>query len=199
LLKLRAAPHFSRLSFLLFLRLVIIVPVFLTAACSFNYDTVSENSEDPDLIMRYAEYVRIENGNPVFKVNADEVRRYETKHSMELDNFSFDQYNSAPEDHEKIPEINVRGSAGKAQIETDTNNFIMSGGISLEVKSEDVILKTGDISWRDKERMLNAPGKLSITRSNGTTLEGVGFSVDTRKKSWEFESNVKGSIVDDDS
>jgi LPS export ABC transporter protein LptC len=178
---------------------IIAVLALLTAACSFNYDTQSGDNEDPDLIMEYAEYVRIENGNPVFKVNADEVRRYEAKHSMELDNFAFDQYNSAPEDYEKIPDINVRGFAGKARIETDTNNFFMSGGVYLEVNSEDVVLETGDLSWKDKERMLTAPGKLSITRSNGTTMEGTGFSADARKKSWEFESDVEGSIVDDDS
>jgi LPS export ABC transporter protein LptC len=173
--------------------------MLLTAACSFNYDTQSEDNEDPDLIMGYAEYVRIENGNPVFRVNADEVRRYEAKHSMELDNFAFDQYNSAPEDYEKIPDINVRGFAGKARIETDTNNFFMSRGVYLEVNSEDVALETGDLSWLDKERLLNAPGRLSITRSDGTTMEGTGFSADARKKSWEFESDVEGSIVDDDS
>jgi LPS export ABC transporter protein LptC len=178
---------------------IIAALVLFTAACSFNYDTVSEDNESPDLIMRYAEYVRIENGNPIFKVNADQVRRYEAKHSMELDNFAFDQYNSAPEDYEKIPDINVRGNVNKARIETDTNNLFMSGGVYLEVKSEDITLETGELSWQDQKRLLNALGKLSITRSDGTVMEGVGFSADVRKKSWEFESDVAGSIVDDDS
>jgi len=190
--KLRETPRLNS-----FLFTVLLFLAFLTAACSFDYDTQTGDDEDPDLIMTYAEYVRIENSNPVFKVDADEVRRYEAKHAMEMDNFAFEQYNTAPEDSEKIPNVNVRGFAGKARIETDTNNFSMSRGVYLEVSSEDVILETGDISWKDKERLLNAPGKLSITRSNGTTLAGVGFSVDARKRSWEFESDVEGSIVDD--
>jgi len=177
---------------------VLLLLALFTAACSFDYDTQTGDEENPDLIMTYAEYVRIENGNPVFKVDADEVRRYEAKHAMELDNFAFNQYNTVPEDNEKIPDINVRGFAGKARIETDTNNFYMSRGVYLEVNSEDITLETGDISWKDNERLLNAPGKLSITRSNGTAMEGVGFSADARKKSWKFESDVKGSIVDDD-
>jgi LPS export ABC transporter protein LptC len=173
--------------------------VLFCAACSFNYDTVSGDDEAPDLIMKYAEYVRIENGNPVFKVNADEVRRYEVKHSMELDNFFFFQYNAAPEGYEAIPDINVRGSAGNARIETDTNNFFMEGGVYLEIKSEDITLETGEISWQDKEKQLNAPGKLNITRSDGTSMGGLGFTADIRRKTWEFESDVEGSIVDDDS
>jgi len=195
LLKLRVTPW---LYSLLFLKPLIIVMALFTAACSFDYDTQTGDNEDPDLIMTYAEYVRIENSNPIFKVDADEVRRYEAKHAMEMDNFAFEQYNAAQEDSEKIPDVNVRGFAGKARVETDTNNFSMSRGVYLEVNSEDVVLETGDISWKDKERLLNAPGKLSVTRSNGTTLAGVGFTVDARKRSWEFESDVEGSIVDDD-
>ena len=177
---------------------LLLFAAFFITACSFNYDTVNEEDQDPDMIMVMVEYVRIENGNPVIRVRADEVRRYESKHVMEMDLFNFNQFNSAPEDVEKIPDINVRGNAGKARVETDTNNFYMREGVFFEVNSEDVNLETEELSWQDKDRLLTAPGKLTITRSDGTTLEGVGFSADTRKKSWEFESDVEGSIVDDD-
>jgi len=177
---------------------LLLFPVFFIMACSFDYDTVNEDNQDPDLIMKTVEYVRIEDGNPIIRVRADEVRRYEARHTMELDLFYFHQFNAAPEDAKEIPDINVRGNAGNARIETDTNNFSMQNGVFFEVKSEDITLETEDLSWKDKERHLTAPGKLTITRSNGTTLEGMGFSADTRKKSWEFESDVEGSIVDDD-
>jgi len=180
------------------LSLLFLFPALFVMACSFDYDTASEEDQDPDMIMKKVEYVRIEDGNPIIRVRADEVRRYEARHAMELDLFYFDQFNAAPEDVKEIPDINVRGNAGIARIETDTNNFAMQHGIFFEVKSEDITLETEDLSWQDKERHLAAPGKLTITRSDGTTLEGVGFSADTRAKSWEFESDVEGAIVDDD-
>jgi len=172
--------------------------VFFITACSFDYDTVFEEDEDPDLIMEMVEYVRIEDGNPIVRLQADEVRRYEAKHTMEMDLFHFHQFNSAQEDVKEIPEINVRGNAGKARVETDTNNFSMQNGVFFEVKSEDITLETENLSWQDSERILKAPGKLTITRGDGTILEGTGFSAEVRKKSWEFERDVEGAVVDDD-
>jgi len=177
---------------------LLLFPMLFVMACSFNYDTAYEEDGDPDMIMEMVEYVRIEDGNPVIRLRADEVRRYEARHIMEMDLFNFHQFNAAQEDVAEIPEVNVRGNAGKARIETDTNNFFMQNGVSFEVKSEDIILETEELSWQDSDRRLTAPGKLTITRSDGTILEGTSFSADTRKKSWEFETDVEGSVVDDD-
>lgn len=172
--------------------------LFALAACSFDYDTPPERSDEPDLIMKDAEYVRIVNGNPEIRLEAEEVRRYESKHIMELDEFSFEQYNAAPEGYGKIPGVNVRGGAGEARIETDTGNASLSGGVSMEVISEDMSFETAAISWQDKERILRAPGKIQIGRSDGTVLSGTGFSANTRSRSWELESAVEGTIVEEE-
>ncbi|GHV85432.1 hypothetical protein AGMMS50230_10400 [Spirochaetia bacterium] len=184
----------SKIPYLWFLPAALV----LLASCSFDYDTPPEGNVDPDLIMKNAEYVRIVNGNPEIRLEIEEVRRYESKHLMELENFSFEQYNAAPEGYEEIPDLNVRGSAGAAGLETDTMNASMTGGVSMEVVSEDMTIKTAAISWQDKERRLHAPGTVEITRSDGTSLTGTGFSADTRRRSWEFETNVEGSIVEEE-
>jgi len=175
---------------------ILVFLALVMAACSFNYDTAAEEDNEPDLIMKGAEYVRIEGGNPVVRVRADELRRYEKTHIMELELFKFDQFNAAPDDNVEIPDINVRGNAGKARIETDTNNLSMENGVFVEVKSEDINLEAQELSWKDKERHLTAPGKVTISRGDGTTMEGEGFSADTRKKSWEFQADAEGSVVD---
>ena len=168
--------------------------IFTAAACSFDYDTVYQDDDKPNLIMEEVEHIRITNGNPEIRVQAEEVRRYEAKHIMELDSFSFEQYNAAPEGREEIPDVNTRGKAGQASMETDTGNLFISGGVNIEVISEDISMETRELSWQDKERFLTAPGTVSITRSNGTTLKGTGFTADIRKRSWEFESGVEGSV-----
>ena len=116
-------------------------------------------------------------------VNAEEIRQYEAKHAMELDTISFEQYNPAPEGQKEIPGINARGKARTARIETDTRNAFISGGVSLEVVSEDFLLETDEISWQDDERLLNAPGSVHINRSDGTTLKGTGFSASPVQRS----------------
>jgi len=193
----RGTPGLRQQRLPLRLRLFLLPALFIMA-CSFEYDTVYEEDEDPDMIMDMVDYVRIEDGNPIIRLRADQVRRYESKHIMEMDLFNFNQFNAAPEDVKEIPDINVRGNGGNARIETDTNNFTMKNGVFFEVKSEDITLETEELSWQDSDRHLSAPGKLTITRSDGTTLEGTGFSAETRKKSWEFETDVEGSVVDDD-
>ena len=169
----------------------------LITACSFSYDTYPQNDDEPNLVMKNAEYVRITNGNPEIRVNAKEIRHYEAKHTMELDNFSFEQYNAAPEGQVKIPDINARGKADLAHMETDTGNFYLKGDVALEVVSEDFSMKTAEITWQDNERLLNAPGSVNLKRSNGTVIQGTGFSADVRSRNWEFESMVEGSIVED--
>jgi len=176
--------------------------IFLAAilpACSFNYDTVSQDDNEPNLIMEEVEYTRIVNGNPEIRLRAKEVRQYEAKHIMELDDLTFEQYNAAPEGQEAIPAVNAQGQAGRASLETDSGNVFMNGGIAIEVASEDISIKTEELSWQDKERVLLAPGTVNITRSNGTSLKGTGFSADIRKRTWEFESTVEGSVEDEES
>ena len=176
------------------LTLLFILPA---AACSFDYDTVYQDDNEPNLIMDEVDYIRISGGNPEIRVRAEEVRRYEAKHIMELDAFSFEQYNAAPEGQTAIPDINTRGKAGKASMETDTGNLKISNGVNINVVSEDISIETEELSWQDKERFLTAPGTVNITRSNGTTLKGTGFSADTRKRSWEFETDVQGAVEED--
>ena len=168
----------------------------LIMACSFNYDTVTQNNDEPNIIMENTEYIRIQDGSPEIRVYAEEIRRYEAKHIMELDSFSFEQYNAAAQGQREIPGINATGKAAYARMETDTGNVFMSGDVFIEVKSEDFSMETAEISWQDDERTLTAAGLMNIKKSDGTTMQGTGFSADSRSRSWEFESGVTGSIIE---
>ena len=170
--------------------------VILLISCSFDYDSAPNTDDQPNLIMEKVEYVRISGGNPEVRVLAEEVRRYEAKHTMEMDLFSFEQFNAAPERHTEIPGIDASGSAGWVRMETDTNNFIMRENVEINVKSEDINIATSELSWNDKERSLAAPGTVNVTRSDGTYIKGTGFSADARRRSWEFEFAVEGTVVE---
>jgi LPS export ABC transporter protein LptC len=173
--------------------------LLLLASCSFDYDTSAVDSgNDPDVVMKNVEYVRMENARPVVRIRSKEARRYEAKHAMEMDGFSFEQYNPAPPENAEIPDINVRGSGGSVKIETDSGNLTMAGGVSIDVQSEDLSLRTESISWEDGERLFSAPGEVAITRSDGTKLSGRNLSADTRKREWRFEEEVSGDVVEED-
>jgi LPS export ABC transporter protein LptC len=171
----------------------------LPAACSFDYDaSAGDFGNDPDVVMKDVEYVRMENALPVVRIRSKEARRYEAKHAMEMDGFSFEQYNPTIPENAEIPDINVRGEGGSVKIETDSRNLIMAGGVSIDVQSEDFSLRTETLSWEDKERLISAPGEVTVTRSDGTLLSGWNLSADTRRREWRFEGAVSGDIVEED-
>jgi len=176
--------------------------LILATGCSFNYGTISSNEDDPNLIMENAEYIRITDGSPDIRVEAGEVRHYEKMHIMELDNFSFEQFiidfNANPGEQTADPELNAWGTAGQLRLETDTNNFLMRDNVTINVDSEDINIAAETINWNDNERVLRAHGTVNITRSDGTFIQGTGFSADTRNRNWEFESAVEGTIIEED-
>ncbi|MDR2767947.1 MAG: LPS export ABC transporter periplasmic protein LptC [Treponema sp.] len=167
-------------------------------SCSFNYDNQTPDKDEPNLILDEVEYVRVQDGNPSIKLAAREVRRYEDKQLMEIDTLSFTQFDRAPAFSEKLPEVNAQGRAGAARVEMDTMNLSMNGGVEIEVISEDMKIVTAEVSWQDAERRLDAPGKIGITKSDGTALTGAGFSADIRRKTFEFASDVEGVTIDED-
>ncbi|MDR1388984.1 MAG: LPS export ABC transporter periplasmic protein LptC [Treponema sp.] len=172
--------------------------LILFAACSFDYGTQNEGKEQPNLILEDLEYVRVDDGNPFIKLAAEEARRYEKRHLMEIDRLSFEQFSRASSLSKEIPAVNAQGGAASAYVETDTLNLSMKGGVKLEVFSEDITITTPEISWNDSTHFLTAPGKIEITKSDGTLLTGSGFSADIRRRDFTFESAVEGVAIDND-
>jgi LPS export ABC transporter protein LptC len=180
--------YFYRLAFL------VIVTVFC-AACSFDYgETAAGESPYPDITMEDLEYVRVRNGNPIARLQAEAAERYEKRRRMELKNYSFEQYNIVKDEADAI------GSGGFASIELDTSNIHMSSGVEIIVDSEDLILITERLDWDDGKKSMTGGDNdsVSIEQSNGTEFAGTGFSADVRSRSWFFSSEVGGKYVHED-
>jgi LPS export ABC transporter protein LptC len=172
--------------------------VFLIAAlmsCSFDYGPGSaEDTELPDVVMNNVEYVRVKDGNPLVRFEAEGAERYERRHTMELKNFSFEQFNTAADD------VNAMGRAGNASVELESGNIHMKNGVRIEVESEDIAIETATLNWKDKERQLSAGAgePVEIHRLDGTSFTGWGFSADARRRTWTFTDGVQGAYIDKD-
>lgn len=167
----------------------------LLAGCSFDYGTVSPDSENrPDLVMNQVEYVRVQDGDPIVRFTAETAERYDKRQTMELKNFSFEQFGSHG------AEINAAGRVGNAHVELDSGNIQFDGGINIVVESEDITIETQSLSWQDKERFLTAREmeRVEIHRSDGTSFSGQGFSADIRSKTWVFSGGIQGTYVHED-
>jgi len=169
--------------------------MFLLVACSFDYGagTGLENTR-PDIVMENIEYIRVRGGDILARFQAEHAERWEELQLMELRNFSFEQM----EDHGQT--VNVEGDAKAATVQIDTGDISLSGGVRISIESEDIIINTAELEWKDKEKTIKggAEEEVDVKRSDGTTFTGKGFSADIRGRTWSFAGEVKGSYVEKD-
>jgi LPS export ABC transporter protein LptC len=171
----------------------ILIILFLAGSCSFDYgNEAAENEDQPDIIMGNVEYVRVRDGDPVVRFRAQLAERYENRQTMELQNFSFEQFYAHGD------EINATGRAGNALVELESGNIQLEEGIIISVDSEDITIETDNLSWEDEKRILagRKESTVDIQRSDGTVFSGQGFSADARSRTWAFTGGVNGTYID---
>ncbi|MDR2363152.1 MAG: LPS export ABC transporter periplasmic protein LptC [Spirochaetaceae bacterium] len=173
---------------------MIILSFFSLWGCSFDYGMTTMEGEYPDLVMQDTEYVRVRDGDPVARIKAKQVERYDKRQVMELKSFSFEQF----EDHGET--VNAVGNAGSATVDLNSGDIRLGGKVSISVDSEDIIIETDTIEWKDKERSLSGQEgvEVDIYRSDGTSFTGRGFSADLRSRTWTFSGGVEGLYIHDD-
>jgi LPS export ABC transporter protein LptC len=167
--------------------------LLVLSGCSFDYGLPSGEARGrPDIEMEGVEYTRVRDGDPLVRFRADRAERWEERRIMELENFSFEQYEGR--------EVNAHGGAGTASVELDSGNIELENGVSIEVDSENLIIETGRLNWQDKERILSGPeeGAVVIRRSDGTFFSGQGFTANARSRNWEFTGEVSGTYIHED-
>jgi len=185
-MKKRIALEYGAICILIFL---------ITLSCTFDYgETESSERDQPDLVMINVEYIRVRSADPIARVYAERAERYEKKGVMKLENFTFEQYG------EKGSEVNTTGSAGNASVDINSGDISMSNGVRLEVESEDIIIETDYLDWKDEEHILSTgvEDEVNIYRENGTHFIGTGLTADARKRSFEFSGDVSGSYIQED-
>jgi LPS export ABC transporter protein LptC len=164
-------------------------------SCSFDYgERESSGRELPDLIMENVEYVRVRSADPVARFQAERAERYEKQSIMKLQNFSFEQYGEHGE------EVNASGKAGSAAIDIGSGDISMDMGVRLEVQSEDIIIETNQLDWKDEPRTLSTgeENEVYVYQQNGTSFTGTGLQADARRRTWEFTGSVGGNYIYED-
>ena len=166
----------------------------LLISCTFDYGEEETDRTLPDLVMINVEYVRVRNSDLIAKINAERVERYETQAIMKLENFSFEQYG------DDGIEINAAGSAGFASVDIESVDISMDRGVRIEVESENIIIETNQLNWKDEQRLLftGEDDEVNILRNDGTSFTGIGLRVDARGRFYEFAGDVQGTYVHED-
>jgi len=172
-----------------------LVFLVLLAGCTFDYGELEPAERDlPDLVMENVEYVRVRSADPIARFEAERAERYEKQGLMKLEKFSFEQYG----DHGNT--VNAAGNGGSASANINSGDIFMNNGVWLEVESEDIILETFQLDWKDENRILSSGDEIEVTISqqNGTCFTGIGLIANTRDRTWEFTGDSGGSYVFED-
>ena len=142
--------------------------------------------------MENLEYVRVRKGDPLVRFQAEYAERWEDRQTMELRNFSFEQMEDSGDN------VNAEGRAGFAVVQIGSGDISLRGGVRIRVDSEDVTMKTSELEWKDKDKILSgaAGDEVDIERSDGTYFSGKGFFADARNRTWAFSGEVKGTYVE---
>ena len=172
-----------------------IIIILIAGACTFDYGETG-NSERvlPDLVMENVEYVRVRSADPLARFTAERAERYEKQGLMKLQNFTFEQYG------ERGREVNAAGEGGHASVDIESGDISMTNGVKIEIGSEDIIMETNQLDWKDEPRLLYTEenNEVNIYRENGTSFTGTGLLADARNRTWEFSGSVTGSYISDD-
>jgi hypothetical protein len=85
-------------------------------------------------------------------------------------------------------------------VQLGSGNVSLKDGVRINVESEDVVIRTAGLEWKDKEKTLSggAEDEVEIERSDGTSFLGRGFSADARNRTWAFSGEVKGTYVEEE-
>jgi LPS export ABC transporter protein LptC len=175
--------------------IICILTFLITLSCTFDYGEIEPSERElPDLVMVNVEYIRVRSADPIARVQAERAERYEKQGVMKLQNFVFEQYG------DKGHEVNAMGSAGNASVDINSGDIMMTDGVRLEVESEDIIIETNQLEWKDEPHTLSTgeEDEVNIYRENGTHFIGTGLTADARRRSYEFLSDVSGSFIQED-
>jgi LPS export ABC transporter protein LptC len=169
--------------------------LFSALSCTFDYgDRESSGGDLPDLVMENVKYMRVRNADPLAQIQANRIERYESQSLLKADNIIFEQYG------ERGNEIYVHGSVGTATVEIDSGDIFMDKNVRLEVITEDIILETQQLEWRDEPRSIHTREHdvVYIFRENGTRFNGIGLRGDARRRTWDFLGSVSGTYIHDE-
>ncbi|MCL2765951.1 MAG: LPS export ABC transporter periplasmic protein LptC [Treponema sp.] len=175
--------------------LMLIILAAANTACTFDYGELESSERTlPDLIMENVVYVRVRSADPIARFQAERAELYERHNTMKLQNFSFEQFG------ERGEEINAAGTAGLASINTDSGDILMESGVRIEIESEDIIIETNQLDWKDEQRLLSSGEEdiVNIYQQNGTSFTGIGLMVNTRRRTWDFTGFVSGIYIHED-
>ncbi len=166
----------------------------LLAGCSLDYGAVqgAESIADsvPDTVAIDVIHKVHEKGRLALELEAGRTETWGAQKKMVLEEVRFVQYaeDSSPA---------TSGEARHVVYHTDTEDAEVSGAVRVYSQSEKAGITAPALSWQSKPRLLTAPpgAVVRITKDDGSSITGSGFTGDFRTREVSFGGPVEGTYV----
>ena len=174
--------------------LALLVQILLVAGCSLDYQQstlTGEISDDiPDTVFISITHTIVRDGTIRFLVRADRAESYEEKKRQYLYGVEFTEFVGDGA-------IVTRGTADYADYRIDTEDVELTGNLSFYSTEREAWLSTDYLYWDSEERRLTSrpENPVFVRQSDGTTVQGRGFTAEMGRSLIIFERGVSGTFV----
>jgi LPS export ABC transporter protein LptC len=150
------------------------------------------SEEIPNTIIYKYKTVEVQNGKQVLEIKADLAEVYNSKEETYLKNVEFYNY--------KDNEVNNQGKSNSAILNMKSGNAQLNGSIVIESIKDETSLKAESLNWIDEKKILssNYDDSVLVKESDGSILQGQGFSADIKRKTILFEGKTEGKYITDE-
>ncbi|PKL25903.1 MAG: LPS export ABC transporter periplasmic protein LptC [Spirochaetae bacterium HGW-Spirochaetae-3] len=173
---------------------VLPVVIAILSGCSLDYGAAMAEdlaADVPDTVVVGFSHTVIENGAPMFRLEAERGESFQAQKKMRLSDVRFIEYASGG------LEVAAEGRADSAVFFTDTESAELSGSVRFRSARDGVSVESGYLEWDGKARLLRSRAEIVTTLSDddGTSLSGSGFGVDAARRSFSFGNRADGRFV----
>ena len=171
---------------------------FAGMGCRLDYDynksveAAKLKIDVPDLIMVNSQSRVIRDDLLVMSLDYASAETFSEAGHQDMKGVVFTQYN-------QDGSVAARGTAGKAVRIIQSDDVQFSGGLTVEVASEQATITAQSLDWSAADKILRGPldQVVSITKLNGSRITGLGLYADMGGRTIELLGGVQGVIIND--
>lgn len=174
--------------------LILAALLSFAAGCSLDYGAVTAEEKIaetiPDTVAIEVTHKVHQEGRLALSFEAGRVETYGALKKMVLSDVRFVEYGA---DRAQ----STSGEARRVLYHTDTENAEISGSVRVRSEAEKAGIATESLAWENKRKKLTALplARVVITKDDGSSITGRGFTGDFRTREVTFSGPVEGRYV----
>lgn len=140
--------------------------------------------ELPDMVLYDAQYTLGRPGEEALVMTARTMTVYKGAKGTILEGVGFKQSG----------EDGMEGSCEAATIDESGEKATLTGNVTIQRKSDDLVIKADSIEWDNETMTLDAKGEVIVEYGDGTQVVAQGFSAVLDEDDFEFGRIVRGTV-----